>query len=225
MKNNAQFSKDRPSKFFIDKSCCPNFIENPMYSQRFFYFSHRSHCRSNFMLILIVSVGCAKLCSTIVVILYRIQYSSRLPFDDSPGEAVCPPQFLKVKAKITHEGLNYCLCTTRPSLRRNVSFAIPSNQKWRNCRLLIYYTCWENFTTQNENCVNGYTSSCLHSAQVGSVEFLEQSTPVSTLPPLRSSLPSTGYLELLTLQSGQYQCTWCRAAPISIVWIYRPPFF
>ena len=84
------------------------------------------------MLIIIVSVGCAKLCSTIVVILYRIQYSSRLPFDDSPGEAVCPPQFLKVKAKITHEGLNYCLCTTRLSLRRNVSFAIPSNQKKRS---------------------------------------------------------------------------------------------
>ena len=32
MKNKAHFSKHRPSKFFIDKSHCPNFIENHIHS-------------------------------------------------------------------------------------------------------------------------------------------------------------------------------------------------
>ena len=32
MKNKAHFLKDRPSKFFIDKSRCPNLIENHIHS-------------------------------------------------------------------------------------------------------------------------------------------------------------------------------------------------
>ena len=32
MKNKAHFLKDRPSKFSIDKSRCPNFIENHIHS-------------------------------------------------------------------------------------------------------------------------------------------------------------------------------------------------